>query len=687
MMNDATTGKHWTLETDAEGVAWLGLDKADAGTNVLSAEVMAGLNDRLDQLHKETPKAVVVFSAKKSGFVAGADIKEFTSLEAPDQAFDLVRSGQTVLDRLEALRCPTIALINGFALGGGLELALACRYRIMTDNPKAVLGLPEVKLGIHPGFGGTVRSVALVGVFAAMDMMLSGRNIRPKQALRMGLVDQIVPARHLRRAAQLMAARPPSRKKPGIKDKLLNTGPARELVARVLEKQVAKKARRDHYPAPYAIIDLWRRHGADPETMYVAEARSIAELMCSPTSRNLVRVFLLQDRLKALGAKRKDRFDHVHVVGAGVMGGDIAAWCAVRGLNVTLQDRAPEFIAPALKRAQALFKKRLREPRLVQAAMDRLMPDVGGLGVPKADVVIEAIFENAEAKQALYKELEPRMKADAILATNTSSIRLEDLRDALANPGRLIGLHFFNPVAMMPLVEVIHTPDTPAEEIQRGIAFVRRIDRLPLPCLSAPGFVVNRVLMPYMMEALLAGQEGVPLPVIDRAAKAFGMPMGPVELADTVGLDVALHVARILGDAHGVPIPEKLERMVESKKLGKKTGEGFYRWERGKPVKGKTDGIEPADLKDRLVLPMINEAVAVFHDGVVDDLDLLDAGVIFGTGFAPFRGGPINYARQRGVNDVVETLGALSARYGERFKADSSWSKVDQPEQTEKPAA
>ncbi len=686
-MNNKTQTADWTLDRDEHGVAWLGLDKAGASTNVLSAGVMSQLNDRLDELEKEKAKAVVVYSVKKSGFVAGADIKEFTSLTSPDEAFELVRSGQRVLDRLAALPCPTIALINGFALGGGLELALACRHRIMTDNPKAVLGLPEVKLGIHPGFGGTVRSVALVGVFAAMDMMLTGRNIRPKQALRMGLVDQIVPDRHLRRAAQMMAQRPPSPRKTGLKERALNSGPARQIVARLLEKQVAKKARRDHYPAPYAMIDLWRRFGDDPARMYEAEARSIAELMCSPTSRNLVRVFLLQDRLKSLGGKTRHRFAHVHVVGAGVMGGDIAAWCALRGLSVTLQDRAPEYIAPAIKRAFALFKKRLREPRLVQAAMDRLMPDVTGLGVAKADVVIEAIFENAEAKQALYRELEPRMKPDAILATNTSSIRLEDLRDALSKPHRLIGLHFFNPVAMMPLVEVIHTPDTPAAEIDRGIAFARRIDRLPLPCLSAPGFVVNRVLMPYMMEALLAGQEGVPLPAIDRAAKAFGMPMGPVELADTVGLDVALHVAKILGDAHGVPIPDELQRMVDNKRLGKKTGAGFYQWKGGKPVKEKANATEPPDLRDRLILPMVNEAVAVFHEGVVDNLDLLDAGVIFGTGFAPFRGGPVNYARQRGIDDLVATLERLETRYGDRFKPDSSWSGVAAGEAAEKPAA
>ena len=313
----------------------------------------------------------------------------------------------------------------------------------------------------------------------------------------------------------------------------------------------------------------------------------------------------------------------------------------------------------------------------MQAAMDRLTPDVEGRGVTGADVVIEAIFESADAKQELYRSLEPRMKPEAILATNTSSIRLEDLRDALKRPDRLIGLHFFNPVAMMPLVEVIHTKDTPAEEIDKGIAFCRKIDKLPLPCLSSPGFVVNRVLMPYMMEALLAAEDGVPLPVIDKAAKRFGMPMGPVELADTVGLDVALNVARILGQAYGIPVPEKLVEMVEKKRLGRKTGRGFYQWKDGKPVKeADKDATVPADLEDRLILPMVNEAVAVWRDGVVDDLDLLDAGIIFGTGFAPFRGGPVNYARARGVADVGEALARLQDRYGERFQADSAWENL-----------
>jgi 3-hydroxyacyl-CoA dehydrogenase/enoyl-CoA hydratase/3-hydroxybutyryl-CoA epimerase len=671
-MND--TLKHWTLRRDDDGIAWLCFDKADASTNVLSRDVMTELNTMLEAIEKDLPKAVVVTSGKKSGFIAGADIKEFTGLKDSAQAYEMVRAGQQVLDRLEALKCPTIALINGFALGGGLELALACRYRIINDDPKTVIGLPEVKLGIHPGFGGTVRSVQLAGPLKAMDMMLTGKNIRPKPARAMGLVDQVVPARHLERAARMMALKPPKPRQLPLQDKLMNVGPARNVLAGVLEKQVAKKARRDHYPAPYAIIDLWKRYGDKPALMMEKEARSIAELFCTDTSRNLVRVFLLQDKLKALGGKTRHQFKHVHVVGAGVMGGDIAAWCALRGMTVTLQDREPKYIAPVVKRAAKLYRKKLRDPRLVQAALDRLMPDVEERGVANADVVIEAIFEDAEAKKSLFRDLEPRMKPDAVLATNTSSIRLEDLQDALDKPGRLIGLHFFNPVAMMPLVEVIHTPDTPKAEIDKGIAFARKIDKLPLPCLSSPGFVVNRVLMPYMMEALLAGEDGVPMPVIDSAATRFGMPMGPVELADTVGLDVALHVAKILGAAYGIPVPDRLVEMVEKKRLGRKTGRGFYEWKDGKAVKPQVkDARPPQDLADRLVLPMVNECVAVWRDGVVTDLDLLDAGVIFGTGFAPFRGGPINFARARGVAEVVESLQRLEERYGERFAPDPGW--------------
>ncbi len=672
---------NWVVTTDDDNIVWLGFDKAGASTNVLSSYIMAELYERLAELEAIQPRAIIIHSLKKSGFIAGADIKEFTELTDEEQAYELIRSGQKVFDRLAAMPVPTIALINGFALGGGLELALACDYRIVIDDDSARLGLPEVQLGIHPGFGGTVRATQLVGPQAALDMMLTGRGLRPKAAKRIGLVDQVVPRRHLERAAVNMAMKPPPKHKLGRKEKAMNSAMMRPLIAKMSIKQVAKKARKEHYPAPYAIIDLWKNYASDPALMYEKEARSIARLMCTPTSRNLVRVFLLQDRLKALATDKTFKPEHVHVIGAGVMGGDIAAWCALRGMTVTLQDREAKYIGPAIARAHTLFKKKLRRPHLVQAAADRLMPDVDATGVDNADVVIEAIFENTEAKQALYKSLEPRMKPDAILATNTSSIRLEELATVLHRPERLIGLHFFNPVAKMPLIEVIHGKQTDQQEVAKGLSFAKRIGRLPLPCRSAPGFVVNRILFPYMIEAMRIGGEGVPLDVIDRAAMQFGMPMGPVELADTVGLDVCLHVANVFASEFGMEIPDRLSQMVERKDLGKKTGRGFYAWKKGKPVKPKTkDDSAPADLVDRLMLPFVNEAAACLREGIVDDADLLDGGVIFGTGFAPFTGGPINYARDRGVNNLVTRLNDLAGRYGERFAPDDYWSRLQQLE-------
>ncbi len=673
-MSDGDAQANWILESDDDNITWLCLDKQDSNTNVLSGHIMAELNERLAEIESVAPRALVLYSGKKNGFIAGADIKEFTGLKDPEQAYSLIKPGQDVLTRLAALPCPTVGLINGFALGGGLEVVLACDFRIVVDNPKATLGMPEVNLGIHPGFGGTVRSVAITGVAPAMEMMLTGRPVGPDKALRIGLVDAIVPADDLREAGRRMALAPPPPKRPGLKDRLMNLGFVRHLVASKLRQQIARKARPDHYPAPYAIVDLWRRYGDNPARMLDAEARSIAQLMCSDTSRNLVRVFMLQDRLKSMASRSKAEFHRVHVVGAGVMGGDIAAWCALRGLDVTLQDRGEEYIMPAIKRAAKLFDKKIGDEAKRRATGDRLRADVEGAGVAEADIVIEAIFEDSDAKKTLYKELEPRMNASAVLATNTSSIRLETLCEALEQPERLIGLHFFNPVAKMPLVEVIQGSNTSEEELAKGLAFTKRIGKLPLPCRSAPGFVVNRALLPYMMEAILAAEEGVPLVLIDRAATDFGMPMGPIELTDTVGLDVGYHVGRILSEAFDLPVPAMLEELVEKKQLGRKTGRGFYEYQDNKPVKPAAGQAEtPADLQDRLILPMLNESVALLREGVVADEDLLDAGAIFGTGFAPFRGGPINYARARGINDVVASLNVLAKRYGNRFEPDVGW--------------
>jgi len=679
------TARNWSLEKDADGVAWLTLDKPGTSANVLSGSVLAELDGLLATLEKEPPRALVVISAKKSGFVAGADIREFTGITDADSGYGLIHRGQQVLNRLAALPCPSVAAIHGFALGGGLELALACRYRVAVGDERLSLGLPEVQLGIHPGFGGTVRSVQVAGVRPAMELMLTGRPVRADKALRLGLVDALTTEAELRATARALVLRGPPPRRAPLTERLLGTAPLRALVRRSLIAQVARKAPADHYPAPYAIIDLWARYGARGPAAYEAEARSIAHLFTTATSRNLVRVFLLQDRLKSAGGKSPVEIRHVHVVGAGVMGGDIAAWSALRGFSVTLQDRASEYIEPALKRAAELFDKRVRDPAKKAATRERLRADVAGDGVAQADVVIEAIFENLDAKRELYARLEPRMKPDALLATNTSSIMLEPLADRLADPGRLVGLHFFNPVAQMPLIEIVHSERTEAAAVQTATAFARRLDKLPVPCRSAPGFMVNRVLTPYLNEAMYAAEEGVALPAIDRTAVRFGMPMGPIELADVVGLDVAAHVGEIIASELGRPVPAlpRLAALLAAKKLGKKSGAGFYVWQDGKPVKDAAAGAPaPEDLIDRLILVLVNECVACLRERVVEDADLADAAVIFGTGFAPFRGGPLTYARARGPAAIVARLEELAARHGPRFTPDAGWAQMTGVERT-----
>ena len=674
--------RHWRTETDSDGILWLCLDKAESNANVLSETVLREFESVLSGLEVNPPRGLVIYSGKPSGFVMGADINEFTSIETADQGYELIRIGQQLFDRLEALRCPTAAVFNGFALGGGLEMALACTYRLALDNKKPIIGLPEVQLGLHPGFGGTVRSVRIAGVRAAMQVMLTGKPIRVDKALQQGFIDRIVSPDNWKQAAREMLASGKPRQSAPFTDKVLNLPFVRPFVARSLRKQVAAKARKEHYPAPYAMIDLWSDHGAS-DSSYAHEARSFAALMVGSTSRNLVRVFFLQNRLKGQGNKPDAKIERVHVVGAGVMGGDIAAWCALRGLKVTLQDRGQEYINPAIQRAAKLFSKRIRDANDRAAASDRLVADVEGKGVADADLVIEAIFENAEAKQELYKKLQASMKDSAILATNTSSIKLEELRTVLDRPTRFIGLHFFNPVAQLPLVEVIRCADTDQALLDQAFSLVKAIGKFPLECQSAPGFVVNRVLAPYMAEAMYLAEEGVPYVAIDRAAEEFGMPMGPIELIDSVGLDVAMHVSKVLGDAFEREAPTILSGMVGDKKMGRKSGQGFYLWQDGKAVKpvDSTDNI-PENITDRLILPMVNEAVACLTEGVVKDADLLDAGVIFGTGFAPFRGGPLQYARDRGVNEITETLERLTAEFGDkggaRFKPHAGWQQLQE---------
>jgi 3-hydroxyacyl-CoA dehydrogenase/enoyl-CoA hydratase/3-hydroxybutyryl-CoA epimerase len=667
--------KHWELVTDGNNIVWCHLDLQGASTNVLSAAVLGEFEMVLAGLEASIPAGVVILSGKSNGFIAGADVTEFESIRDSAQALAIINHTHALFNRLEALKCPTLALINGFCLGGGLELALACRYRIALDDPRTRLGLPEVKLGIHPGFGGTARLIALTGALQALPLMLAGNTVDARRAKSMGLVDHAVPLRQLTKSAVTVILQRPPQHKPGKFKQLANTGIFRPLVAWFLRRELEKRVRLQHYPAPFALLELWRQHGANKQQMPAAEARSVADLITTDTSRNLVRVYLLQEKLKAAGKQQDFQVRHVHVIGAGVMGGDIAAWCALQGFTVSLQDREPVYIAPAIKRAHKLFKRRFKAGHRYMAAMDRLIPDHKGYGIERADVVIEAIVEDRAAKAGLFKSLEPRVKADAILATNTSSIPLDEISNTLQQPERLVGMHFFNPVAQMQLVEIIHSTVTAPEWVARVAAFCRQLDRLPLPVKSSPGFLVNRILTPYLLETVTMIEEGIQGAVIDKLMKSFGMPMGPVELADTVGLDICLSVAENMAGLIDVTIPGKLRQMVAAGSLGRKSGRGFYSYRNGRisGPKAEPDNADRQGLEDRLVLRILNECAACLREELVADADALDAGMVYGTGFAPFRGGPLHYARQRGCPEIVAQLAVLQQSHGDRFRADEAW--------------
>ncbi len=668
--------RHWKIELRPDGVLVLSFDREGESVNTFGQGVLIELNSLLERIALEPPKALVLRSAKEKGFIAGADIREFQEFDAKGTIGDSIRRGQNLFQRIAELPFPTVAAIHGFCMGGGTEISLACRYRVASNDPSTKIGLPEVMLGIFPGWGGSARLPQLVGAPAAMDMMLTGRSLSASAARAIGLVDKVVDPAGLIEAAAAIALKGVERP---FKQRFMawatNTWPARQLIAPKMIKMTARKARKEHYPAPYALIETWRRSaGNGIRTRLDAERKAVVKLAGTPTARNLTRVYFLQERLKGLGGKDHG-IAHVHVVGAGVMGGDIAAWAAYKGFQVTLQDREQRFIDTAMGRAQELFAKRVKDAGKRPEVAARLVSDLDGAGVATADLLIEAIIERPDAKRDLYTAVEPKLKADALLTTNTSSIPLTELREHIARPAQFAGLHYFNPVAMMPLVEIIQHDGMAPDTAKRLAAFCKAIDKLPVPVAGTPGFLVNRLLFPYMLEAVTAYSEGIPGPVLDKAAVKFGMPMGPIELIDTVGLDVASGVGAELAPFLGLPIPAALAAPPEAGKRGKKDGQGLYRWENGKAQKPEipADYKAPDDLEDRLILPFLNEAVAALHEGVVADAELLDAGVIFGTGFAPFRGGPIQYIRDSGAEVLLARLKVLQAKYGDRFAPRPGW--------------
>ena len=652
--------RDWRFSIDRQGIAWAIFDREGESQNSLgrrALEELGAIVERVEQGARDRSlRGLVFISGKEKGFIVGADVREFEQLPTEREVIDNVTLVNAYLDRIERLPIPVVCCINGFCLGGGLELALACHWRIATRDDGTRLGFPEVRLGIFPGFNGTARSIRQAGALAAMPMMLAGSMVRAGAARGMGLVDELVPsASNLRWAARKAVERKRKSKSAPIWKDLVRQWPLRGLLAKKLRTETAKKVREDHYPAPFRLIDLFETHAGNLEGMKVAETRAFAPLMVGETSRNLRRVFKLSEMLKAQAPKGLNfKPLRVHVIGAGVMGADIAGWCVASGMEVSLQDVNAEQIAKGIAAQKKLFGRKFKTKAQRAAAMARLIADPKGQNIGRADVVIEAIVEKLEVKQNLFKSIEGKLKPGAILATNTSSIMIEDIAAPLADPGRLIGIHFFNPVAQMPLVEVIKGRESREEEVAKGCIFVTAIDKFPLIVKSSPGFVVNRVLGPYMMQAMQRLERGETKEKIDEAARTFGMPMGPIELADTVGLDVCAHVGKIMNLGPGGPT--KLDEMVAAGKLGKKSGEGFYVWKDGKPEKAEPqtpyDRFELERLGRELVDPLIREAEKVRDEKVVESADLVDAGVIFGTGFAPFRGGPLHFAATEQKSNV-----------------------------------
>jgi len=642
--------KDWRFSIDGEGIAWAIFDREGESANSLGRRPIEELDAIIKRVEAEVRtrnvRGLVIMSGKERGFIVGADIREFETFQNEQEVIDALRPVNALLDRIEKLPIPVVAAIHGVCVGGGLELILACHYRIATRDDTTRIGFPEVKLGIFPGFNGTVRSIKQAGPMAAMRAMLTGGMIRASVAKAQGFLDQLVGSPgELHWAARKAVLQNRRSKSAGVAKMLLTKWPVRGLLAGKMRQETAKKVREDHYPAPFRLIDLFEKEGGDLGAMKVAETKAFAPLMISETARNLRRVFRLTELLKGQAPKGfKWRPSRVHVIGAGTMGADIAGVCVASGMEVTLQDISAAQLESGIKAQGKLFARKFKTKATRDAAKARLIADPEGKGASRADVIIEAIVERLDVKQKLFAELETKIKPGAIMATNTSSLKLEDIAAPLKDPGRLIGLHFFSPVPQMPLVEVVRGAQTRDEEVKKGATFVTAIDKFPLITKDVPGFLVNKVLTPYMFEAMKRLEEGEDKEKIDEAVRTFGMPMGPIELADNVGLDICAHVAKILGHASD---GSRLDKLVASGRLGKKTGEGFYVWKDGKPIKSdrKFSKAELEKLGRELVEPIIVEAQKTLDDGVVESADLVDAGMIFGTGFAPFRGGPLHYKK------------------------------------------
>ncbi len=634
------TFKHFNISTDHENICWAEIDVNGKSVNVLTQEVMSDLANILNWLEKNTKiKGFSLTSGKPGGFIYGADIAEFELYKTKQDVRSHMEFVHGLFNRIENLRVPTAVGIDGIAVGGGLEIALAFDHIITTSGNKTKLGFPEVNLGILPGYGGSGRAYGRIGTASVAEMMISGKPLIAEAAKDIGLIDQVVNGADNIKPAIKSWLEAQNQKKPERKQRETETD---QSALEICREKFLRRVRVEHTPAPFAIIEHLRKHGHSSVAMSAAEMDIFPDLMVGSASKNLRRVYHLTDKVRKT-ARGDSKIKKLLVVGAGVMGGDIAAVAAMSGLNVSLTDVDSSAIEGAIKRSADLFARRLKVDEKIAAATARLKADPRGDDAANADLIIEAVAEKLSVKRAVFKDLEKIIKPEAILATNTSAIPLEDISTALKDPSRLIGLHFFNPVPVLPLVEVIWSPHSNQDLVTRGMQFVGQIGKMPIRCKSSPGFLVNRALLPYMFGAIEAVVSGENPEKIDQAMVDFGMPMGPIELSDQVGLDVCLDVGTVLGIGPGAE--KLLMSKCDDKTLGRKTGSGFYNWSENRAVRSR-EPLEPKlsdDIARLMLAPMVDECKKAVQEGVVESSDDADAGMIFGTGFPSFRGGPINW--------------------------------------------
>jgi 3-hydroxyacyl-CoA dehydrogenase/enoyl-CoA hydratase/3-hydroxybutyryl-CoA epimerase len=683
----------------SDGVAVITLDVPGAPVNTLSRGVRDEFVTLLDRLERDdSVRAAVLFSGKPDVWIAGADVEELAHVRTPDEAERLSLDGQILLNRLERLRTPIVAAIQGACLGGGLELALACAYRIAADTPKTVLALPEVNLGLIPGGGGTQRLPRLIGLRAALDMILRGANVRAKKALQTGLVDELVHPAILREIALARARefgegrRPPRRRPTDPQRILLEENPiGRAVVFRQAREQTLAKTK-GHYPAPIAALDaVAAGYLGGPDRGYREEARAFGAMVASPASKQLIYLFFAQNALKKdsgvpAGAHATD-LRKIGVLGTGFMGAGIAAVAVQQGIVVRFKDTEHGRVLAGLSGVRAVVKERLTRRQITRQQFDDMMSLAEGTidytGFGNATLVIEAVFEDITVKHAVIREVERVLPAGAVIASNTSTIPIAGIAQASRDPSRVIGMHFFSPVPKMPLLEVIVTPATAPDVIATTVALGRRLGKTVIVVHDSPGFYVNRILSPYVNEAAKMLDEGVAVDAIDRALVAFGFPVGPITLIDEVGLDVAGKSGHIMGDAFGARMTPSasLARVLAAGRLGRKNRKGFYLYDEHGDKKGvdssvyallptgaQRSTVPDEIIQERTVLAMLNEAVRCLEDGVIRSTRDGDIGAVMGIGFPPFRGGPFRYIDTLGAAHVVKRLEDLNDKYAPRFE-------------------